>query len=94
MKRRSNGARAFSAQSVLPEVTFSTITVKRRRGSRLKSNITVPQDAVMVTSSDWDSMPEVDNTWTLNLDPTELETLHVVHSKRQGGKVSVLQLAS
>jgi hypothetical protein len=96
MSRRSKVAPTYSvnAESVLPKVTFSTVAVKRRKGNLFKPNIAPPQDAFMITASAWDSMPEAENTWTPNLDPTEQETVHVVHSRRRGGKVSVLLSAS
>jgi hypothetical protein len=95
MKGRSKVGKNFTvtSQSILPKVTYSTVTVKRRKGNRPKSNVTVSQDDIMVPSGDWDPMPEVDNTWPMNLDPTEQQTSHVVHIKRRGGKVSVLLLA-
>jgi hypothetical protein len=96
MARTPKGAQIYSvtSETLLPQVTVSTFTAKSRRGNCLKSNITVSQDAFMGAASNWDSMHEVENIWTPNVDPTELETVHLVQSKRRGGKVHTFLFAS
>jgi hypothetical protein len=72
--------------STLPGVTVSAVNVKTHKGKRRQPNITISQESFMGAPSNWDSMPEAENIWTPNLDSTE-ETVHIVQSKRKGGKV-------
>jgi hypothetical protein len=92
-KRRYN----VEAQSLLPEVTGVTYSFESHKGKRRKPAITASQDDFVGDTSVWDSMPEAENIWTPNLNPTEQteqETVHIVHSKRRGGKVGKFLLAS
>jgi hypothetical protein len=94
MTRTPKGARTYSvtSESLLPRVTVSTFTAKPRKRNGLTSNINVSQHAFMGAASDWDSTHEVENIWTPNVDPTESETVHLVQSKRRGGKVHTFLL--
>jgi hypothetical protein len=91
MKRKARVSRNYGMafDSMLPGVTVSAVTVKTRKGKRRQPNITISEETLMGASSTWDSMPEAENIWTPNVDLAEQETVHIVQSKRKGGKVGV-----